>query len=340
MRTTVGSVRHRRRAVRGAALAAVSGVLLAACSSGGGGAAETPPAATASQPQPPGVAYPTLPPRRSGGAGADQSCDPTASLRPQGALPQPGHMPAGSTMARIQARGRLVAGVDQTKYLFGYRNAFTGRIEGFDIDMLREVARAIFGDPDRIQFRVVTPAERVSAVRSGEVDIVASTMTITCERRRDVEFSSVYYQSGQRVLVNRGSPVKGPDDLDGRRVCAAKGSTSIDTISVVARPVPVAVDDWTDCLVLMQQGQVDAVSTDDALLLGLAAQDPNTVLVGRPFTTEPYGMAMSKSDPDFVRFVNGVLERMRGDGTWAAIYQRWLGRLGPTPAPPAAHYRD
>ncbi|MCS7479593.1 glutamate ABC transporter substrate-binding protein [Umezawaea endophytica] len=269
------------------------------------------------------------------------ACDATASLRPDGALPTPGAMPTGSTMERIAARGRLIAGVDQNTYLMGFRNPGTGAIEGFDVDMAREIAKALFGDPNRIQFKVLTSEQRIPALEQGEVDVVVRTMTINCERAQKVAFSSVYYQAGQRVLASRGSGITGPDSLGGRKVCATKGSSSLANVAnIAAKPVVVSVANWTDCLVMLQQGQVDAVSTDDTILAGLAAQDPYTEMVGPQFTQEPYGMGIPKANEDFVRFVNGVLERIRDDGTWSTIHQRWLGVLDRNATPPAAKYRD
>jgi polar amino acid transport system substrate-binding protein len=266
------------------------------------------------------------------------ACDPTASLRPTGPLPPAGQLPAGSTMARIQAKGRLIAGVDQNSYLMGFRNPFSGELEGFDVDLAREVARAIFGDPGAIQFTVLTSEQRIPALEEREVDIVVRTMTATCERWQKVNFSTVYLQAGQRVLVPSNSDVTGIESLGGKRVCATKGSSSLANVATAAsRPVPVSVPNWTDCLVMLQQGQVDAISTDDTILAGFAAQDPYTKVVGPQFTAEPYGMAFPKADEDFVRFVNALLERLRADGTWARIHQRWLGD---PPAPPAAVYRD
>ncbi|MFD0204917.1 MULTISPECIES: glutamate ABC transporter substrate-binding protein [Saccharothrix] len=267
-----------------------------------------------------------------------ESCDPTASLRPTGPLPPPGQMPAGSTMARIQQRGRLIAGVDQNTYLMGFRNPFSGELEGFDVDLVREVARAVFGDPGAIQFKVVTSEQRVPTLERGEVDIVVRTMTATCERWRKVNFSTVYLQAGQRVLVPSNSEVTDIDGLGGKRVCATKGSSSLANVANrPSKPVPVAVAHWTDCLVMLQQGQVDAISTDDTILAGFAAQDPYTKVVGPQFAAEPYGMAFPKADEDFVRFVNALLERLRADGTWTRLHQRWLGD---PPAPPVAVYRD
>lgn len=244
-------------------------------------------------------------------------------------------------MSRIAQRGRLVVGVDQNSYRFGFRDPLTGELTGFDVDVAREIARAIFGDPSKIQFRATNSASRISALRDRTVDIVVQTMTMNCERWQQVNFSTEYFTAGQRILVRRGSPAKEIEDLGGQRVCAAIGSTSIRAVAAsVAKPVPVGVPDWTDCLVMLQQNQVAAVSTDDSILAGLAAQDPNVVVVGRRFTDEPYGIGVNREDVDLVRFVNGVLARMRADGTWARLYERWLTALGPTPRPPTARYRD
>jgi polar amino acid transport system substrate-binding protein len=255
-------------------------------------------------------------------------------------------MPAGSFMAQIQARGYLNVGVDQNTYLWGYRDPATGQLTGFDIAVLDQVAEAIFGPsyPDHIHYTIVPNADRVQDVQKGIVDIVAETMTINCAREKDVDFSTVYYEAGQEILVPNNSTITGPQDLGGKRVCAAKGSTSLQNL--VAPDMPKHIQLWgvnneTDCLVMLQQGQVDAISTDDAILLGLAAQDPNVKVLGPTFSDEPYGMAISKAHPDFTSFVNGVLAAVRADGTWAQIYDTYLMPYTKTPAPPppVASYR-
>lgn len=272
----------------------------------------------------------------------DESCHPRQSYRPRGALPQPGAMPAGSTMAAIVARGRLIAGVDQNSYLFGYRDPLTGQLDGYEIDLLKRISTALFGSPDRIQFRTITSAARIPVLTTDPhpVDIVVDSMTINCDRWQHVAFSSDYMDAGQRVLVPGNSTARSIDDLGGKRVCAAGGTTSIQTLKdLTEHPVkPVAVKDWTDCLMLMQLGKVDAASTDDTILIGLAAQDPDTKLIGPRFTDEPHGIAMQPRQIDFVRFVNGVLEQMRQDGSLRRLAQHWLG--GDTFAPPPAQYRD
>jgi polar amino acid transport system substrate-binding protein len=309
--------------------------LLAGCTSAGSPAGSaTPPAAA---PRPAGVQDPAVIPSAAAAGATD--CDPRASLSPPATMPAPGHMPPGSAMQKIFDKGRLTVGVDQNTYLFGYRDAVSGQVVGFDIDIARQIAKAIFGDPDRIELTAITTAQRIPFVQNNPLNIVVDTMTINCDRLHQVDFSTVYYDAGQEILVPRASTAKSLADLGGKKVCAAAGSTSITTIAGTAsHPVPVSVADWTDCLVMLQQGQVDAVSTDDTILAGMAAQDPNTKLVGPPFTSEPYGVAISRSSPDMVRFVNGVLAQIRADGTWAKLYSQWLG--GAAPAPPAAKYSD
>jgi polar amino acid transport system substrate-binding protein len=273
--------------------------------------------------------------------------DVTRSYAPVDPLPAAGSpMPGGSTMETIQKRGRLIVGVSADTLLFGARNPFTTKIEGFDIDMLKEVALAIFGgtyaDIDQhITYHVLTYAQRLPALEAGTVDIVAHTMTIN--------FSSEYFDAGQRVLVKKGATPGSVAfaDMDAliaakARVCAPEGSTNIDLLSqpkykdltVIGKP------DITDCLVALQQGETDALTGDDTVLAGLQKQDPNTAVVGDKFTDEPYGLGIAKNNVDFVEFVNAVLENVRSSGRWKAIYNTWLpGILAPMPPdPPAALY--
>ncbi|MFI7679840.1 transporter substrate-binding domain-containing protein [Actinophytocola sp. NPDC049390] len=282
------------------------------------------------------------PPASSGTSAPAPDCDPKASFRPDGALPPAGQMPPRTTMRAIQDRGQLIAGVDQNTFLFGFRNPTTNALEGFDIDIVRQIAKAIFGDPNKVQFKVVTSAGRIKALQEGDVDVVVRTMTATCERWKDINFSAIYYTAGQRLLVDRGSEVTSLDQLGGQKVCAAKGSTSIKTIAAnPAKLIPVQVDNWSDCLIMLQQGQVAAVSTDDTILAGMVAQDPNLTMAGPRFTEEPYGIGIPKANVDMVKFVNGVLVKTINDGTWAKSYDKWLGQTGGSrPAPPTPVYRD
>ena len=296
--------------------------------------------ATAAAPAPPPAAAAPAPPPA---AAAPAACAGIReSLRPEGPLPAPGAMPAGSTMAAIAARGRLIVGVDQGKFRMGYRNPLTGELEGSDIDIVRRLAQAVFGDPSRVQFVVLNIADRVPAIQRKQVDVVVNSFAVTCERQRSVEFSSAYMGVSQRLLVPAGSGVREVEDLTGQRVCTSRGSTTED----VLRALPTGLDVITlpgipDCVLAMQGGRVAAVSSDDVLLAGLAAQDPQTEIVGRSLADTNYAIGISPDAPDLVRFVNAVLERGRADGSLAASNRFWFGDyVDPVPRPVPARYRD
>ena len=286
-------------------------------------------------PTPLPAASPTPQPTTSSSAAKPTSCsDPLASYAPSATA-------QGSTVAEIRERGRLVAGVSADTYLLGSRNPLTGQIEGFDIDMVKAVAEAILGDENLYQLKVITAAQRIPALEKGDVDIVARNMTITCDRWEQIAFSSEYYRSGQKILVRKGSKAKSISDLAGQKVCAPKGTSSMDNlIKVAPKAIPVAADNHTGCLALFQQGEVAAITGDDTVLAGLAAQDPYAVVPAqRAFTAEPYGLGFNKDDVDFVRFVNARLAQMRTDGEWTRIYNRWVRDvLGAAPEPPTAVY--
>jgi polar amino acid transport system substrate-binding protein len=266
----------------------------------------------------------------------------TASLRPPAAMPSPGAMPPGSFMRTIQDRGSLIAGVNAGAYKLGSLNPATGKIEGFEIDLVRELARAIFGDsnPNRVRLVALRVPQREDAVRQGRVDIVVDVATITCKRKQEVDFSSVYYNAQQKVLVPSSSHATGIRDFAGQRVCASALSTPIDVMKALpAPPKPLGLPQSIDCLVYLQAGRVPAISTDDAILLGFKAQDPNTKIIGGSLAHAPYGMEISKAHPEFVRFVNGVLAKLRTDGNWRTLFDRWVGGIqGSNPVLPPAQY--
>ncbi len=295
----------------------------------------TPPTTTAVVPTPPGASFGAPTPENA----ETQSCDAITSLRPMSPLPPPGQMPEGSTMARIAARGRLVVGTDTGSHPLSFRDPISGDIRGFDIDVASWISEAIFGSV-KIEYRILGTGERIRALQNGDVDIVAKSMTITCTRRESVEFSAPYYVASQRVLVYRNSSIESAAGLAGKSVCAARNSTPI---SRIQRQVPdahfVTTNTWADCLVMMQQGQVDAIVSDEPILSGIASQDPWVRIIGEPIGIEYYGIGIPLGEGDMVRFVNGVLEQRRADGSWQQAYNTWLAQLGPAIEPPTS-YRD
>ena len=281
--------------------------------------------------------------RTPGRAPATPECqNPLASLRPQGSLPVPGQMPPGSTMDRIFKQGHLTVGVLEDTPPMASRDVTTLQLVGFDIDIARDIAQAIFGDRDKVLFRPLPEYSRLEVVTKDQDDLVIAAITINCERRALVDFSTVYYEAAQQVLINRDSTVTSLDDLGGKRVCAPRDSTPLMKVqTATSKPIPVSTDTNTDCLMLLQLGKVDALFSDDAILAGLAKQDSSTKIVGTRVKSEPYGVAINKNSPDLVRFVNAVLARRIEDGRWRTSYYNWLEpQLGPPPALPTPQYRD
>lgn len=309
---------------------------LLACVTACGPPPATPVAPTLTLAPPTPAGMQELPPQRAAKPSPTEDCDRTASLRPFTTRAE-----AQEAVENIRNRGRLIVGLDIGSNLFSFRDPITGEITGFDVDIAGEVARDIFGTPTQVEYRILSSADRINALRNNQVDIVVKTMTITCERRTQVNFSTVYLTAYQRILVPRDSPIAQASDLSGKRVCAVEGTTSLERIQQISpAPIIISVVTWADCLVAIQQRQVDAVSTDDTILAGLAAQDPFLHIVGPNMAQEPYGIGINLDNTPLVRFVNGTLERIRRDGTWNTLYRKWLSVLGPTPAPPVARYVD
>jgi len=272
----------------------------------------------------------------------DPNCDPD-DARPSRdpgneTLPTPGNMPEGSYMRTIQDQGVLRAGVAQDTLLFGFLNPKNGEIEGFDVEIAKLVAEAIFGDGEQIDLIPIQSADRIPGLVAGDFDVVAKTMTITCTRWGSIDFSGVYFESGQKVLVREGEET----DIDQMPLdtvlCAASGTTSLAEIESRGFE-SVSVPGWTDCLVEFQQGRVDGISTDDTILAGLAAQDPFAVISEELLSEEPYGIGSSKDHPEFTRFINAVLAQALENGTWEALYNEWLAETLGNPEIPELTYR-
>ncbi|MER7536327.1 glutamate ABC transporter substrate-binding protein [Streptomyces sp. NPDC097704] len=278
---------------------------------------------------------------------ADTCEHPEASLTPSSA--------DGPSIQAIKDRGKLIVGVDQSSYRWGYRNPEKGVLEGFDIDLARAIAKDILGDPAAIIFRTIPTNQRITALNSGKVDLVVRTMTINCKRIEQVAFSTAYFQAGQQVLAPKlATEITGYDSsLRGKRICTAEGSTAYDALAENSfgaiikdegdgtkdDPDVLTVPNQLDCLVRLQMGEVDAVVTDNALAAGQAAQDPAVELKGRPFTQEYYGVAAKLGNDDLVRRVNQVLVGYR-QGPWQKAYKEWLEKdLPGITGPPAPLYK-
>ncbi len=243
---------------------------------------------------------------------------------------------AGSFMADLQEKDEIVVGVKFDVPQFGFRNPTTDDVEGFDADMAREVAEALGVEA---KFVEAISKNRIPFIQEDKVDIVFSTMTITEERRQQIDFSDVYYVAAQSFLTRKGEPMT-VETAAGKKVCTAKGSTSELNLPAVQPDVEIVLQDgYAQCVQLLRNKQADAVSTDDVILLQFLKQDTEAFEVSEDtFSREPYGAGIKKGREEFVEFVNGVISDMKEDGRWADLYEKWVTPVtgNDAPEPPAS----
>jgi glutamate transport system substrate-binding protein len=247
--------------------------------------------------------------------------------------------PEGSSVDRIIRDGRLRVGVEYDSPGVGYRDPVTGEVTGFDVEIAKIVACG-FGVPANGVDWVEAPARsREALITEDRVDMVIATYEITEARKKVVSFAGPYFRDYQTVMVRRGEKrITGPESTRGRRVCSSKGSVTLETIRKYGA-IGVPAKDYFECVDLLLRGQVDAVSTLAAILIGQATLHPGRLdLVGQPFDDLAYGIGVRKTDSTMRRFLSDVLERSFTDGSWRAAYDRTLGRAGVgAPVPPVLH---
>jgi glutamate transport system substrate-binding protein len=246
-------------------------------------------------------------------------------------------VPAGSTMEAIQKKGKLVVGTKFDQPLFGLKG-LSGELEGFDTEIAREIAKAITGSPDNIEFVETVSKNREPFIQEGKVDIVVATYTINDKRKEVVDFAGPYYIAGQDIMVKKDdTSINGIQDLNGKKVCSVQGSTSEKNLKEKApQAEAVLFDTYSKCAEALGDGRVQAVTTDNVILLGLIDKSQGAYrLVGKPFTEEPYGIGMKKGATDLRNFVNDELEKMYQDGRWKAAFEKTAGKVEKNiPEPP------
>jgi glutamate transport system substrate-binding protein len=244
--------------------------------------------------------------------------------------------PAGSTMAAIQEAGTITVGTKFDQPLFGQKDPRTNEVVGFDVEIAELIVEAIGPDVE-IEFVETPSAVREESIQNGTVQMVVATYTINDARKEKVDFAGPYYVAGQDIMVPAATDdISGVEDLNGKRVCSVQGSTSIENVREMAPEAEVTeFDVYTKCADAMADGRVDAVSTDNVILLGLIDQFDQFKLVGNPFTTEPYGIGIEKGADDFRTFINDRLEEIYENGEWADAYERTVGQVDDEiPEPP------
>jgi len=241
-------------------------------------------------------------------------------------------------------RGRVAIGVKEDQPGLGFKDATTGEYSGFDIEIARMVAAGLGFGPDQIDYKPIPTAAREDSISRGDVDYYVGTYTINDKRKQLISFAGPYFQAGQSLLVRADeTAITGPQTLKGKKVCSASGSTPIQRVRDQGLTEPeniVEFQTYTQCVDQLLTNQVDAVTTDDAILAGYASQQPDELkLVGETFSEEPYGIGLNKDDTALRNKINDLLQAAETDGTWQKIYDGTLGLSGnPADAPQLERY--
>lgn len=250
---------------------------------------------------------------------------------------------AGSpTFDRIKARGKVIIGVKEDQPNLGFKDPTTNTYSGFDVEIARLVAAQLGYAADKIEYKAIPSANREQEISGGTIDYYVGTYSITDKRKKQISFAGPYFIAGQDLLVRKDdTAITGPETLAGKKVCSVTGSTSIERIkSEYKDATTVEFEKYSQCVEQLLGKQVDAVTTDDAILKGYAAQQPDKLkVVGKPFSKEKYGIGLAKDDTAMRNKVNDVLAASVTDGTWKKIYDATLGKSGsPAEAPALERY--
>ncbi|RZU03609.1 glutamate transport system substrate-binding protein [Kribbella rubisoli] len=247
---------------------------------------------------------------------------------------------AGSpTFTKIKSAGKLTVGVKADQPNLGYKDA-NGKRCGFDIEVARMVSAGLGLDPDKIEYKEIPSANRETAIAGGEINYYVGTYSITDKRKKQVSFAGPYFIAGQDLLVRKDdtSMDAGKTALKGKKVCSATGSTPIQRVKDEGLTEASNISEfktYSECVSQLLDQKVDALTTDDAILKGYAASAPDQLrVVGKPFSTEKYGIGLPLADKALRDKVNSILETSASDGTWKAIYDETLGKSGSDSTPP------
>jgi len=254
--------------------------------------------------------------------------------------PKKAEFAAGSTMDRLQKAGKVKVGTKFDQPLFGVKGV-SGTVEGFDVEIAKEIAKELGIAESGIEFVESISKNREDYIVNGTADFIVATYTINDKRKEKVGFAGPYYVAGQDIMVKKdNTTIKGKDDLAGKKVCSVTASTPA---TRVKEQVPTAqltlFGTYTECVEAMRNGQVEATTTDNVILLGLIDKSPDEFkLVNAPFSEEPYGIGVKLEDTAFRTFINDVLEEMVKDGRYKKAYDKTLGKVqAEMPAPPAVN---
>ncbi|KYH43709.1 glutamate ABC transporter substrate-binding protein [Branchiibius sp. NY16-3462-2] len=200
---------------------------------------------------------------------------------------------------------------------------------GMDVDVATYVAKELGYEPSSISWVQAPSKQRETLIKSGQVNMVVATYSITDARKQEVSFAGPYFVAGQSVLVRSDSDITSVDGLKGKKVCSVTGSTSVKNLEEkVSGLVPQQFDTYSKCVEALSSGAIDALTTDDTILAGFANQAAykgKFKLVGGTFSTENYGIGLKKGDTAMCNKVTDAIKKMIDDGTWKKVVEENLG---------------
>ncbi|MGO3796722.1 MAG: glutamate ABC transporter substrate-binding protein [Pauljensenia sp.] len=240
------------------------------------------------------------------------------------------------TFDAMKSADKVRVGVKEDQPGLGYLDAVTGERSGFDIEIATWIAAELGFSADQIEFQKIPSANREQALINGDIDYYVGTYSITDKRKEQVGFAGPYFITGQGLLVAAdNTDITSDQDLAGKTVCSATGSTPIQNIKDNYPDTKTTeFDSYSQCVEALKDGTVDAVTTDQAILIGYAAQEPDALrVVGDPFSEEKYGVGVPKDDAALRHFINQVFTD--GGDTWTKIYDETLGASGTKVEQPA-----
>ncbi len=235
--------------------------------------------------------------------------------------------------------GKIVIGTKFDQPGLGMKNP-DGTMSGFDVDVATYVAQQLGYKPEDIEWKESPSSQRETLIQNDQVEFIAATYSITDARKEKVSFAGPYLVTGQSLLVKAdNTDITGKDSLaNNKKLCSVSGSTPAQKIKDEFPSVQLQqYDTYSACIEALKNGAIDAVTTDEVILAGYAAQTPGAFkLVGQPFSEENYGIGLKKDDTELQTKINDALTKMESDGAWKAAFEKNLGPAGiQVPSPPA-----
>lgn len=234
-----------------------------------------------------------------------------------------------SALKNVRSTNTITWAVEGDKRLFSLIDIRDDQEKGFDIDMAKAITKEILGPKGQAKFTLATSQSRIPLLKNGNVDAVIATLTITPERAKVISFSKSYFQAGKSLLVPKGSKIRKASDLNGKTVIGIVGDNSVEVIKKVApKAKVVAMQDYGQAVSALKSHQGDALTSDNGVLYGLAAQSPDSLEVrGGTFTKEPYGIAVNKNQEPFHKAINRAIDHIYSSGEYNRLIKKWFGQV-------------